>query len=55
MLGASAGKSELASLQLQILDQEAVSVMIPGSGKPAQTTSNAPAAGMPPLETGLPD
>ncbi len=38
-----------------ILDHEAISVMIPGSSKPAQATSNAQAASMPPLEPALHD
>jgi len=38
-----------------ILDHEAVSVMIPGSSKPAQATSNAQAANMPPLDPALHD
>ena len=38
-----------------ILDHEAVSVMIPGSSKPAQATSNAQAASMPPLDPALHD
>ena len=36
-----------------VFDQKAVSVMIPGASKPAQATSNAQAADMPPLEPAL--
>ena len=36
-----------------VLDQKAVSVMIPGASKPAQAASNAQAADMPPLEPAL--
>ena len=36
-----------------ILDQRAVSVMIPGSSRPAQSTSNVQAADMPPLAPAL--
>ena len=38
-----------------VFDQKAVSVMIPGSSKPAQAASNAQAADMPPLEPALHD
>lgn len=36
-----------------VLDQPAVSVMIPGASKPAQAASNAQAADMPPLDPAL--
>jgi aryl-alcohol dehydrogenase-like predicted oxidoreductase len=38
-----------------VLDQKAVSVMIPGASKPAQAASNAIAADMPPLGPALHD
>ena len=38
-----------------VLDQKAVSVMIPGASKPAQAASNALAAEMPPLDRALHD
>jgi aryl-alcohol dehydrogenase-like predicted oxidoreductase len=36
-----------------VFDQTAVSVVIPGSSKPAQAVSNAQASGMPPLDPAL--